>query len=540
MLQRTVAVIERQTGGGSFAQIKGASGLVEAFKSMVAAEQMSVADGKKLTALVQADNDQSDDEAAFGAPAAAVESDIATPSLTGSSGGVLDTLQGLLDSATEQLDSARKAELQSKNNYDMKKQSLDDEIKYASDDLAETKKIVAANTENKAVAEGDLAVTTKSLNEDKKDLASVHQSCMAKASNYETEVSSRAEELKALATAKKIIVEATSLVQTDSFLQLVSSSQGNELVHMLKKLASDRSSTSLSQLASRVESAIRMGTSSGEDPFVKVKEMVADMIDKIESAQAEDATQKAFCDKELKETKEKKDDKEAEVEKLATKQEQKEAQSAKVKEEVAVLQNELAELARAQAEMTALRSKEKAACDAATPDLKKAIKGLQLALKTLKEYYAKAADAAHGASDASSGIIALLETAEADFTKNLNEIVAEEEMAVVAYESQTKENDLTKLANEADVKYKTKEAVGLDKYASDVASDLAGVNDELDAVNSAWQTLQSQCTKFPANYEERQAGRKEEIARLQDGLEVLESQSLVQVSAKHLRGVRKH
>ena len=172
-----------------------------------------------------------------------------------------------------------------------------------------------------------------------------------------------------------------------------------------------------------------------------------------------------------------------------------------------MLQNELAELARAQAEMTALRSKEKAACDAATPDLKKAITGLQLALKTLKEYYAKAADAAHGASDASSGIIALLETAEADFVKNLNEIVAEEEMAVVAYESQTKENDLTKLANEADVKYKTKEAVGLDKYASDVTSDLAGVTDELDAVNSAWQTLQSQCTKFPANYEERQAGR---------------------------------
>ena len=61
-------------------------------------------------------------------------------SLTGSSGGILDISQGLLGTATEQLESARKAELQSKQNYDMKKQSLEDEIKYANDDLAEPTK----------------------------------------------------------------------------------------------------------------------------------------------------------------------------------------------------------------------------------------------------------------------------------------------------------------------------------------------------------------------------------------------------------------
>jgi len=72
MLERAIAVIEREmAGGASFAQIKGANGLVQALQSMVAAEQMSVADGKKLSALVQTENDQRDSEAAFGAPAAA-------------------------------------------------------------------------------------------------------------------------------------------------------------------------------------------------------------------------------------------------------------------------------------------------------------------------------------------------------------------------------------------------------------------------------------------------------------------------------------
>ena len=122
---------------------------------------------------------------------------------------------------------------------------------------------------------------------------------------------------------------------------MCSSSKGDKFLHVLKTLASEYSSKSLSQLASRVESAIRISSSSGEDPFVKIKEMPNDMIAKLENEQAEGATQKTFCDKEMKETKAKKSDNEAEVEKLSTKREQKEAQSSKLKEEVATLQKEL-------------------------------------------------------------------------------------------------------------------------------------------------------------------------------------------------------
>jgi len=534
MLERTTAVLERDvaavSGGSSFAQFKGANGLVQALQALVAGEQMSSADGKKLTALIQAHDDQSDEDAAFGAPASAIHN-----SGTQIDGSVLDTLQGLLDSSQEQLDSARKAETQAKNNYDMKKQSLEDEVKYASADLAEAKKIAAASKEAKAAAEGDLAVTTKALSEDKADLAGVHQECMTKASAYETEVTSRGEELKALATAKKIIQEATSgrsysrggqdFAQMDSFLQLRSSSKGNKIVHMLKDAAKAEKDKSLAQLASRAESALRMSVSTGEDPFVKIKEMTQDMIQKLEDEQAADATQEAFCQKEMKETKAKKEDKAADVEKLSVKKEQKEANSVKVKEEVVAIQKELTELAAAQVQMNQLRAEEKAAADAATPELKKGIKGLQLALKTLKDYYAKAGDAAHGDnSGASGGIIALLETAETDFIRNLNEIVAEEDMAAADYARQTKENDLTKLAKEADVKYKTKEAASLDKYASDLGTDLAGATDELDAVNSAWDTLQGQCIQMPSTYEERQQHRKDEIARLEGTLEALKEQ----------------
>lgn len=94
---------------------------------------------------------------------------------------------------------------------------------------------------------------------------------------YEIEVSYRADKLEALVTAKEIFVEATSFAQTRSFLQ-VSSSKSNKVIHMLKTLASEETSKCLARLASRVASAIRIDTSSGEDLFVKIKAMVNDMI----------------------------------------------------------------------------------------------------------------------------------------------------------------------------------------------------------------------------------------------------------------------
>jgi len=533
MLERAVAVIEREmAGGASFAQIKGAGGLVQALQSMVAAEQITVSAGNKLTALVQTEDDSRDSEAAFGAPAAAV--------YESSSGGIVDTLQGLLDTATEQLETARKTETQSLQNYAMKKQSLEDEIKYASKDLDEAKKSSAANAEKQAIAEGDLTVTTKALNEDKADLATLHHDCMTKATVYETETTSRGEELKALATAKKIIKEATSLAQTDSFVQLVSASQGSKVVRKLKTLASTEHSVALSQLASRVQSAIRLGNAAGDDVFAKVKELINDMLAKLQKEAEEAASHKAFCDKEMAETKEKREDKMAEVEKISTKVEQQEAQSTKLKEEVATLQKELAELLATQTKMDALRGEEKAVYEVSKPELEKAVAGIQLALKTLKDYYAKAAT--HGASEgAGGGIISLLEVAEADFSKNLNEVLVEEQMAVGNYESQTKENGFTKLTKEQDVKYKTKEAASLDKSVSEGQTDLASVQDELDAVNSAWSSLKSQCIAKPESYEDRVARREAEINGLKEALDILESEAaFVQVSSKHLRGVRRH
>merc|ERR1711957_568637 len=151
---------------------------------------------------------------------------------------------------------------------------------------------------------------------------------------------------------------------------------------------------------------------------------------------------------------------------------------------------ELSNLAKSQAEMDKLRGEEKAAFEESKAALEKGLAGIQAALKVLNEYYAKE-DKAHDAADgASSGIVSLLEVIEADFAKGLAEVNTDEELAVAEYEKETKENEIEKTTKDQDVAYKGKEAKELDKYAAELKSDRAGVQDEFDAVSEYLSKLE--------------------------------------------------
>merc|ERR1719321_175586 len=134
----------------------------------------------------------------------------------------------------------------------------------------------------------------------------------------------------------------------------------------------------------------------------------------------------------------------------------------------------------------------------------------------------------HSKSGGAGGsIINLLEVCESDFASNLATEETEEATRAEAYEQNTQENKVAKTSKEQDVKYKTKEAVGLDKTVAELSGDRDTENTELAAVNDYWAKLTDRCVAKPETYEERKARREAEINGLKEALTVLESETAV-------------
>merc|ERR1719487_3079901 len=182
------------------------------------------------------------------------------------------------------------------------------------------------------------------------------------------------------------------------------------------------------------------------------------------------------------ETKEKMGNLQATIDKLNTQIDRQTAAIAKLKEEVAELQAELAALAKSQAEMDAIRQKEHEEYVYNKKETQEGLDGVQLGMKVLREYYASEGDAHGKASGAGGGIIGLLEVIESDFGRSLAEANAAEDSAQSEYDRISKDNAITKVTKEQDVKYKTKERKGLEKAVAEARSDLSAAETENAAV----------------------------------------------------------
>jgi chromosome segregation ATPase len=211
------------------------------------------------------------------------------------------------------------------------------------------------------------------------------------------------------------------------------------------------------------------------------------MIARLEDEAGADATQKAHCDKELGESRSNKAETTAAIEKITTKLDQQAARSAQLKRQVGEPSKSLTDLAASSAEMTKMRQDEHAAFVTNKAELEQGIEGIKLALKVLREYYAKKEETS--AQGAGTSIIGLLEVCESDFTKGLAEAVSTEEDAARTYDQEEKDNEIERVTKEKDVEYKNKEAAKLDKAVSEATTDRTGLQTQLDAVNEYLKQL---------------------------------------------------
>merc|ERR550514_2508204 len=241
--------------------------------------------------------------------------------------------------------------------------------------------------------------------------------------------------------------------------------------------------------------------------------MIQEMIEKLVAEAQKEASHKAFCDKEMSETKAKRDDKQTDLDDLNTKIDKATTKIAKLKEEA-----------------TAMREEEAAAWAAAKADFESGIEGVQMALQVLRDYYAEK-DASllqtthDKATGAASGIIGMLEVVESDFTKMLAEGTAKETMAVDSYEKLTQDNKIATTEKSTAAKYKGKDQKETEAALAGLKEDREGTQKELDAILEYWDKLQPMCVAKPESYEERKKRREAEIAGLKQALQILEEES---------------
>jgi len=534
----------------AFAQLdnKNVASAVKALSLVLDAASFPSQDQTKLVALVQSQQSDENDDLELGAPAAATYKT--------HSNGILDVLEDLKEKAEGQLSDLRKAERNSRHNFEMLKQSLEDQSAADTKDMEDEKAGRASAEEAKATAESDLGMTSKELATSKQQLATAHSTCLQVAADHEATVAARKEEMSVIAEAKKILQETSSgaASQTYSFLQIGalaglqiqsrSDLAGSEVVMAVKKLARQQHSEALAQLASRIATVLRFGSSSG-DPFAKVKGLIESMIAKLENEAGNEATEKAYCDEQMAKTEAKKSELEEDVAKMTSRIDRAAAKSAQLKEDVKTLDAELAALVKGQAEMDRIRQESRAEYGTAKSDLELGLSGVRKALDMLREYYGAgsaamlqddskfgafmqqpAAPETHSKSQgAGESILNILQVCESDFATNLAKEDSEEADAQSEYETISQENAVTKTIKEQDVAYKMRESKSQDKTAAEYSADRETANAELSAVLEYYGKIKDRCIAKPEVYAARKARREAEISGLKEALSILEDET---------------
>merc|ERR550537_592876 len=180
---------------------------------------------------------------------------------------------------------------------------------------------------------------------------------------------------------------------------------------------------------------MQLASVASSDPFVKIRGLIEDMIAKLLKEAQEEATQKAFCDKEMGASKTSQAIKTATIDKLQARIDGNSATIAELEDAIKTLEAEVADIDKAQAEATKIRTSEKADNMAAIKDFRDSANAVVAAMGVLKSFYEGALIQTHmttqlkskrpefgGAkSDTGSSIISVLEVAESDFTQLLAE-----------------------------------------------------------------------------------------------------------------------
>merc|ERR1719409_1290649 len=280
-------------------------------------------------------------------------------------------------------------------------------------------------------------------------------------------------------------------------------------------------------------------------PFAKVKQMINDLVERLEAEADAEADQKTWCDTNMKETTASRDEAQQEIESLNALKTEKSSLVDNLSEQILDYSQQIADLQKALNEATELREKESAQNERTVADATAGKAAVDNAIDVLNSFYnpsflQKQAPAAEGYErfsaenagsdgktvddmapdaggvsgnyegnqDASKSIIGLLEVIESDFQNAQTTTQADEDAAVSAYNTFKSETE-TDISDKNTLKGEKEDA----KTESEL---LQNALDEL-------EKLKPVCVDTGMSWEERTARREQEIEALKEALKILQN-----------------
>jgi hypothetical protein len=317
------------------------------------------------------------------------------------SGGIIETLEKLLDDFRKTKADVDADEVKRVQEYDIIIQEKTDFVKAKTHAMEEAKKTRDLKIENIGTASQELTTVSATLLDDMQYLDELNSICSDKAKTWDQRTKLRANELTAITQAMGIVKSTVSektqastvrLSQTGSVLHLadavVSSDSAMETIEAEAEIAESEEGAALGFLQKRsiqkheptsadggrqlVVSLLKgkgqqlkstlltsLASQIAKDPFAKIKKLIQELIERLLTEAANEANQKGWCDKATADATQKRTYAAEEIADLNAKMAKLEALSDKLGEEITKLTEEIAELKAAQAEAEKNRKEEK-------------------------------------------------------------------------------------------------------------------------------------------------------------------------------------
>jgi len=456
------------------------------------------------------------------------------------SGGILEAIQGMQEKNAEVLAALREKEMKGRHSFEMVMQDLKNKEESKADQMAAAKEAGAKGKAASEEAAANGAAAEETLAADKKELAETKSGCESAAKEWSQRLADGTEEIGVIAQAIEILSgkfggptqPEEEAEAAPAFLQVSEQefNRRNKASSLLRKMSREFNQYGLMLVAQ----------AASDDPFVKVRGMINDMITKLEEEARKEGSKEAKCkaDKQ-KGTKDSKV-KQGDFNKLLSRSDGAQAKFAKLGNEIQDLGAQLKELGASVKEATKLRNKEAAENAAVIKDSAESIEALNGAVTVLSDYYGTDAPAFIQVSQKKQGdtatvIIEILQTAQEDFEKLKQETEAAESKAADKYDKDMQAAEVAKAKKTAQMEGKQNEKATVKNQMAQIADDLADAEKALQAAQDFLKGVMEACANKAMSYEERQQRRAAEIEGLKQALEILSPDAeFLQVNKKFM------